>query len=294
MEPATRGSQTPAIRRAASLFLCSIIAYGVRRAIEGTALRNIESLREITHSMDMEFRPMIASRAEQVVTSGLIRACLAAGREMVNQVSVVLTTLAATLSRTSAPRAPMHRCQLSDRRRCGLDLPCQGGTVNRLILVLAVLFTASCMTTDNEQRREELETTSFSQELSVCSSSCDPPTYNGQPVSCASNYTCYSDQAGAYCWTGWYWYEVHCTPATLCPNGTCDTGAGESSWSCPQDCGPPCGDGICNGSENSSSCPQDCGGGPQCGNGVCEAGEAPPQCDCPSDCAPSNPPTYCW
>lgn len=166
--------------------------------------------------------------------------------------------------------------------------------MNRLILVLAVLFTASCMTTEDDSRREQLETTSVSQELSVCSSSCDQPTYNGQPVSCASNYTCYSDAGGAYCWTGSYWNAVYCTPLELCPNGTCDTGAGESSWNCPQDCGPPCGDGICNGYENSSSCPQDCGGGPQCGNGICEAGEAPPQCDCQSDCPNQNPSTHCW
>lgn len=55
--------------------------------------------------------------------------------------------------------------------------------------------------------------------------------------STASNYTCYSDAGGAYCWTGSYWNAVYCTPLALCPNGTCDTGAGESSWNCPQDCG---------------------------------------------------------
>lgn len=164
--------------------------------------------------------------------------------------------------------------------------------MNRIVSVLAILFIASCMTTEDDPRRAELETSTVSQELSVCSSSCDPPTYDGNPVACASNYGCYSDAGGAYCWTGWYWNEVYCVPGgNPCGNGICETWAGESSWNCQQDCGPPCGDGICSPGEN---CPQDCGSGPQCGNGVCEAGEGPPQCECVSDCPYSNPGVHCW
>jgi len=47
-------------------------------------------------------------------------------------------------------------------------------------------------------------------------------------------------------------------PTTCCGNGICELG--ESSSTCPSDCGPStyCGDGYCNGSETSSTCPSDC------------------------------------
>lgn len=53
---------------------------------------------------------------------------------------------------------------------------------------------------------------------------------------------------------------------------------------------PVCGDGTCQSGETSSSCPQDCGTQPTCGNGVCESGEtlgATYECldDCPPPCS---------
>ncbi len=66
-----------------------------------------------------------------------------------------------------------------------------------------------------------------------------------------------------------------------CGNGICE--AGESSISCPNDCGSLCGDGACNGSETSSSCPGDCGA--NCGDGTCNGEES--SATCPADCGSS-------
>ncbi len=155
------------------------------------------------------------------------------------------------------------------------------------LLALAVLVTllSACMSDDPEALRADLETSVATQELSVCSSSCDPPTYNGVPVSCASNYGCYSDPAGAYCWQGSYWQNVYCTPAPPpCGNGVCD--AGENTDNCPSDC-PPCGNGICNDNENAWSCPNDCN---ICGDGICGPNESS-YCydDCGYYCHPHYP-----
>jgi len=67
----------------------------------------------------------------------------------------------------------------------------------------------------------------------------------------------------------------------LCPcgDGTCDAAGGESTATCPVDCGTACGDGACNGGETPSTCAQDCG---TCGNGACDGGET--QDSCCTDC----------
>ena len=129
----------------------------------------------------------------------------------------------------------------------------------RYLVVTALLaILASCLTQSDEQIRADLEkTSSFTQELSVCVSSCDSP-YNGVPVSCASNYGCYSDGDGAYCWQGSYWQDVNCVPGPVCGNYSCE--AGENLSNCPQDC-DYCGNGYCGPNESGGGCPQDCGGG---------------------------------
>ena len=67
----------------------------------------------------------------------------------------------------------------------------------------------------------------------------------------------------------------------LCPcgDGTCDAPGGETTATCPVDCGTECGDGACNGDESPVTCSQDCG---TCGNGTCDGDET--QDDCCSDC----------
>jgi hypothetical protein len=89
-------------------------------------------------------------------------------------------------------------------------------------------------------------------------------------------------------------------PPQGCGDGQC--GPGETSNSCPQDCGPPtkkyCGDGTCDNTESAASCPADCKGpgpGPigQCLMTKCKdtfnACSSNPGCqkvlDCGSQCA---------
>ncbi len=120
--------------------------------------------------------------------------------------------------------------------------------------LLAIL--ASCLTETDEQRRAELETSSFTQELSACASSCDPPLYNGVPVSCASNAGCYGGPDGVAC--GPSWQFIACEPASACGNEICEDGLGEDSSSCPSDCF--CGNGTCDSGEQPNTC-YDCNDG---------------------------------
>jgi hypothetical protein len=55
-------------------------------------------------------------------------------------------------------------------------------------------------------------------------------------------------------------------------------------WSDPRLCGPACGDGFCIG-ETTASCPADCGPCPgQCGDGKCDPGVKEDCSTCPKDC----------
>jgi alpha-tubulin suppressor-like RCC1 family protein len=65
-----------------------------------------------------------------------------------------------------------------------------------------------------------------------------------------------------------------------CGNGACEASLGETTATCPGDCGSRCGDGACNGAETGNSCYVDCGA---CGNGACERDEVQ-RMDCPADC----------
>lgn len=88
-------------------------------------------------------------------------------------------------------------------------------------------------------------------------------------------------------------YPLEGAPPTGCGDGTCDVG--ETSCSCPTDCGAPpssegsCGDGVDADCDGQTDCADaDCAAAPECtvacdGDGVCEAGE---DCTtCASDCA---------
>ncbi len=138
-----------------------------------------------------------------------------------------------------------------------------------LYLAITVVLFAACYSPDEESMTEE-KFSSKEQAIVVCSSQCSPPTYNGNPVACASNIYCYSDAGGAYCLNNNNtWSNYYCAPgsSTYCGDGICN---GSETWQTCSDCPPPaayCGDGICNGSETSMNCPGDCS---YCGNGVCE------------------------
>jgi len=64
-----------------------------------------------------------------------------------------------------------------------------------------------------------------------------------------------------------------------CGDGTCDADGGETTATCPTDCGSACGDGTCNGDESPNNCTEDCG---TCGNGTCDGTDT--QDNCCSDC----------
>lgn len=115
---------------------------------------------------------------------------------------------------------------------------------------IAVLF-AACYSPSEEGMTEE-KFSSKEQAIVVCSSQCAQPTYNGNPVACASNIYCYSDPGGAYClnsnntWSNYYCQAGQ--PPIYCGDGTCN--GTDTPQNCPADCGPPppteyCGDGIC-------------------------------------------------
>ncbi|PIN85631.1 MAG: hypothetical protein COV47_01265 [Candidatus Diapherotrites archaeon CG11_big_fil_rev_8_21_14_0_20_37_9] len=73
---------------------------------------------------------------------------------------------------------------------------------------------------------------------------------------------------------------------TVCGDNVCN--GGESSYSCPSDCGAVCGDGACTGTESVNTCPADCGPAVVCGDGVCGEGET--KVNCSADCgAPVQP-----
>ncbi len=74
----------------------------------------------------------------------------------------------------------------------------------------------------------------------------------------------------------------------FCGDGFCS--AGETTDSCPQDCGlaPMCGDDVCDADEDCSNCPADCGEcGPVCGDGACNGDETADTC--PGDCGGGTP-----
>jgi alpha-tubulin suppressor-like RCC1 family protein len=65
-----------------------------------------------------------------------------------------------------------------------------------------------------------------------------------------------------------------------CGDGACKLEQGETTATCPSDCGTRCNDGACNGSETGDNCYSDCGA---CGNGSCEQDEVL-RMNCPADC----------
>jgi hypothetical protein len=136
-----------------------------------------------------------------------------------------------------------------------------------LVAVVGCLDTGVSTTSDPKVSTAE-------QADSTCSSTCDPPTYNGVPVSCTTSDTCISDANGVDCRYTNYWIHISCQPYVPCGNGVCDPG--ETPENCPADCNW-CGNGVCNGNETYQSCPSDC----PCGDGFCADDE---HTSCPTDC----------
>lgn len=103
-----------------------------------------------------------------------------------------------------------------------------------------------------------------------------------------------------------------CPQDCSCGDGQCDASLRENVFSCPADCAPACGDGICSGGEQCgacapvepvpsgspedpvaepatgeptcSNCAQDCCR-TACGDGVCDPNEGETEEGCPADCA---------
>jgi hypothetical protein len=122
-----------------------------------------------------------------------------------------------------------------------------------------------CYSPEEEAKTEE-KFSSKEQAIVVCSSDCAPPTYDGNPVACASNIYCSSDAAGAYCVnSNTTWSIVYCqtsAPPIYCGDGICN---GSETWQTCSDCPPPshsCGDGVCDYPDETrydcSDCPGYC------------------------------------
>lgn len=76
------------------------------------------------------------------------------------------------------------------------------------------------------------------QEVTTCTSTCNPPTYNGISVSCMSNSTCTSSPGGVSCLQDdGSWATTSCT-LSVCGDGFCDAGE-RAAGTCPADC-PVC------------------------------------------------------
>lgn len=75
--------------------------------------------------------------------------------------------------------------------------------------------------------------------------------------------------------------------AAICGDSLCQSGAGENTTTCCQDCcAAYCGDFLCEPQhgENGWTCPQDCIGGSGCGDNVCNSSAGEDYWTCPSDC----------
>ena len=104
-------------------------------------------------------------------------------------------------------------------------------------------------------------------------------------VTCGSPTACSSCPSGSGAGTGGTYCQYN---NDGCPTG-CQTSTYSMGW---------CGDYVCNNGETSSSCPGDCGGGSggytseTCGNGYCGPGET--QASCPGDCSSGGSATGGW
>src|SRR5689334_18316825 len=112
--------------------------------------------------------------------------------------------------------------------------------MNKIFCAMIAVAFAACF--DPGTATDEAVVSTTEQGLSTCWSSCDPPNYNGVPVSCTSNIYCISAPEAAYCLQddGSY-LAADCAPAPPCGDGVCE---GNEAQTCPGDCNY-CGDGIC-------------------------------------------------
>jgi hypothetical protein len=108
-------------------------------------------------------------------------------------------------------------------------------------------------------------------DYTLCSHGCSGTTCNSGPNQYCGDNVCNNGETSSSC-------PHDCGTQNTCGNGVC--GSGETPVNCPQDCGT-CGNGVCNSGETTSNCPQDCGTN-YCGNGVCGSGES--STNCPQDC----------
>ena len=114
--------------------------------------------------------------------------------------------------------------------------------------LITLLALSGCV--NSAPRVDEANVSTVDQEVQTCTSSCDPPTYNGVPVSCTSNVVCISQSNGVGCLNDDQTTVsiTYCIPIG-CGDGVC-TRPYEDAQSCPSECCPAgqsdcCGDGLC-------------------------------------------------
>ena len=117
----------------------------------------------------------------------------------------------------------------------------------KLLFCTMVMITFAGCVEPAVSTADEPKVSTVEQGLSLCSSTCDPPTYNGVAVGCSSNSYCISAPEAAYCLQDdGSWYTAACATPPPCGDGICSSG--EDHWSCPEDCGAcPAGTADCCG-----------------------------------------------
>jgi hypothetical protein len=102
--------------------------------------------------------------------------------------------------RSGPPLRQVENRPLQVRQACGWSVPAR--RCNRVAMkfrfgLITLLVLAGCL--NSAPQVDEANVSTVDQEVQTCTSSCDPPSYNGVQVSCTSNVVCISQSNGVGC-----------------------------------------------------------------------------------------------